>query len=207
MRIDVFDFDGTIYDGDSTVDFLRYAVRRRPSLIFSLLSGVFRAGGYALTGRISLTVFKSCLFSALARHLDLSAEAERFWADEKTQAHLGEWFLRRERTLPVVIASASPDFELRPAARLLSADLLVSTPCDAKTGRLTAGNCKSAEKIRRIRQELGDFEVRSMYTDNPKADGPLLALAEERYLVTHGAVHRLTPEEFAPAEKRKEGLA
>ena len=33
MRIDVYDFDGTIYDGDSTVDFWLYCLRRKPSLL------------------------------------------------------------------------------------------------------------------------------------------------------------------------------
>ena len=30
MLIDVYDFDGTIYDGDSTVDFVRFCLRRHP---------------------------------------------------------------------------------------------------------------------------------------------------------------------------------
>ncbi len=32
MRIDVYDFDGTIYDGDSTVDFTRFCLRRHPAV-------------------------------------------------------------------------------------------------------------------------------------------------------------------------------
>ena len=33
MRIDVYDFDGTIYDGDSTVDFTRFCLRRHPAVL------------------------------------------------------------------------------------------------------------------------------------------------------------------------------
>ena len=33
MRIDVYDFDGTIYDGDSTVDFTRFCLRRHPGVL------------------------------------------------------------------------------------------------------------------------------------------------------------------------------
>ena len=29
MLIDVYDFDGTLYDGDSTVDFVLFCLRRR----------------------------------------------------------------------------------------------------------------------------------------------------------------------------------
>ena len=36
MRIDVYDFDGTIYDGDSTVDFTRFCLRRHPAVLAGL---------------------------------------------------------------------------------------------------------------------------------------------------------------------------
>lgn len=32
--MNVYDFDETIYDGDSTVDFYKYCLRRRPYIIF-----------------------------------------------------------------------------------------------------------------------------------------------------------------------------
>lgn len=192
MQIDVFDFDGTIYDGDSTADFLLFCLFKKPWIAVFCLGPLFLALGKKLTGRFTLTAFKSGLFSAFARCLDLPETAEEFWSRKKTRAKIGSWFLTRKRTLPVVIASASPDFELAPAARLLSADDLVCTRCDPKTGRLIGKNCKSEEKIERIRQRFGAFQVRSMYTDNPKADGPLLSLAEEKYLVRHGEVKRIS---------------
>ena len=36
MRIDVYDFDGTIYDGDSTFDFVLFCLRRHPVIVLSL---------------------------------------------------------------------------------------------------------------------------------------------------------------------------
>ena len=41
-----------------------------------------------------------------------------------------------------------------------------------------------------IREIFGDYEVRAMYTDDAKADGPLLAIAKEKYIVTHGKVEK-----------------
>ncbi len=63
---------------------------------------------------------------------------------------------------------------------------LIGTRCAAKTGRLIGKNCKGEEKLRRIAEVVGEFEIRAMYTDDAKADGPLLARAEEGYIVTHG---------------------
>lgn len=191
VLLDVFDFDGTIYDGDSTADFMKFALKRRPLLALACVPPLLSAAGTKLTGSFTLTKFKSGLFSALARRLSLEEEARAFWESDKTRGKLGRWFVEREKTLPVVIASASPDFELRYAAELLEADALICTRCDPVTGKLIGENCKSAEKIRRIGERFGPFEVRAMYTDDPKADGPLLALAGEKYLVRHGQVRRM----------------
>ncbi|MFQ9806818.1 MAG: hypothetical protein ACLR07_10495 [Christensenellales bacterium] len=92
MRIDVYDFDGTIYDGDSTVDFTRFCLRRHPGV----LAGLPKFLGTSLllaAGRRSLTQFKSVLFGEMARRFNLETEAELFWQAEATRAKLGKWFL------------------------------------------------------------------------------------------------------------------
>ena len=43
MRIDVYDFDGTIYDGDSTVDFTRFCLRRHPAVLAGLRSDSYHS--------------------------------------------------------------------------------------------------------------------------------------------------------------------
>ena len=130
-------------------------------------------------GRRNLTQFKSVLFGEMAKRFSLEKEAELFWQDERTRAKLGRWFFDRPRDLPIVIASASPEFELQYAAKILGVPRLIGTKCDAETG---------AEKLRRIGEAVGAFEIRAMYTDDAKADGPLLAAAQEGYIVTHGVL-------------------
>ena len=190
MLIDVYDFDGTLYDGDSTADYVLFCLRRHPSLALAL-PRVIVAAARLVARRIGLTEFKSALFGAMARRVDLEAEAERFWNDARTQKKLGAWFKGTPRDLPIVIASASPEFELRHAAAILGVGTLIGTRCERGTGRLIGRNCKGEEKIGRIREAVGDFTVRAMYTDDAKADAPLLAMARERYLVKHGKVSRI----------------
>lgn len=190
MRIDVYDFDGTLYHGDSTVDFVRHCLLRHPALLLSL-PALLGAGVGALTGRTSLTEAKSALFGEMAKRFDLEAEAARFWARPDIREKLYPWFQSARRDLPVVVASASPEFELKHAAALLGDVTLVGTRC-APDGRLVGRNCKGEEKLRRIREAVGEFSVRAMYTDDAKADAPLLAAAEERYIVSKdGRVTRM----------------
>lgn len=189
MLIDVYDFDGTIYDGDSTADFVLFSLRRHPSVLLGMLH-VAAAALKLAARRYNLTQFKTVLFGEMSKRFNLEAEAEAFWLSEKTRAKLGKWFDSTPRDLPIVIASASPEFELKHAAKILGVKTLIGTKCDMKTGALTGKNCKGAEKISRIREVIGEYEIRAMYTDDAKADGPLLAIAREKYIVTHGKVEK-----------------
>ena len=189
MLIDVYDFDGTIYDGDSTADFVIFALRRHPGMIFSLPRIAFAAAKLAMKA-YNLTQFKTVLFGEMSKRFVLEEEAAIFWQHPATQKKLGDWFQHTPRDLPIVIASASPEFELIHAANILGVKTLIGTRCDMKTGALLSKNCKGAEKIARIREVIGEYEVRAMYTDDAKADGPLLAIAKEKYIVTHGKVEK-----------------
>ena len=189
MLIDVYDFDGTIYDGDSTADFVIFALRRHPGMIFSLPRIAFSAAKLAMKV-YNLTQFKTVLFGEMSKRFVLEEEAAIFWQHPATQKKLGDWFQHTPRDLPIVIASASPEFELIHAANILGVKTLIGTRCDMKTGALLSKNCKGAEKIARIREVIGEYEVRAMYTDDAKADGPLLAIAKEKYIVTHGKVEK-----------------
>lgn len=191
MEIDVYDFDGTIYDGDSTVDFYLYCLRRHPKIARRLPS-VAAAGLRKLFARgYDLTAFKSVFFG-FVQDVDVQAMAGAFWQEEATRGKLGAWFQTTPRDLPFVIASASPEFELAPIARELGAAALIATRTDARTGVIEGKNNKSNVKIARIRALYGeDVRVRAMYTDDLIADGPLVAWAREGYRITHGSVQRI----------------
>lgn len=189
MLIDVYDFDGTIYDGDSTVDFTRFCLRRHPSLLLALPRFAWVCLRLA-AGRAGLREMKSVLFSEMARRFSLEDEARQFWQQPKTRAKLGAWFETTPRDVPIVIASASPEFELRYAAALLGVETLIGTRCDTATGLLTGPNCKGEEKLRRMEEAVGPYTIRAMYTDSVKSDGPLLRKAQQGYILRHGAVSR-----------------
>ncbi len=187
MLIDVYDFDGTIYDGDSTVDLVFFCLRRHPVLAKHTPHMLAQLLRLAL-GKIGLTDFKTDLLGKISRVCSLEEEARLFWQQEKTLKKLGAWFQKTPRDLPIVIASASPEFELQYAMPALGMDTLIGTRCDIHTGKLIGKNCKGEEKLRRIHELLGDYEIRAMYTDSIKSDGPLLRCAQEGYILKHGKI-------------------
>ena len=187
MLIDVYDFDGTIYDGDSTFDLAMFCLRRHP-VLFKRMPHLFAVLFRLARGKIGLTAFKSELFGEISRVCSLDEEARLFWQQEKTLKKIGAWFQSTPRDLPIIIASASPEFELKYAVKVLGMDTLIGTRCDVATGQLMGKNCKGEEKLLRIGELLGDYEIRAMYTDSVKSDGPLLRCAREGYILKHGKI-------------------
>ena len=189
MKIDVYDFDGTLYRGDSTFDYIVFIVKRHIYLIF--LFPIILIYTVLLLFNGSLTVFKGRLFHLFSKFIDLKEEGKKFWSDEKINNKINKWFYECQKDIPVVIASASVDVELMYAPPVKQCDVLICTQLD-DNGYLRGKNCKSTVKIERIKQIYGNVCIRSMYTDNIKADGPLLDIAEEKYIVDKkGNVNRI----------------
>lgn len=175
--MNVYDFDKTIYDGDSTVNFFLYCLKRRPKTLLSLPRTVLFGAGYALGFCPKLT-FKEQFYRFL-RFMDDGAEiVERFW-DENEKLIKG-WYLGQKRDDDVII-SASPEFLLEPICRRLGVTLMASV-VDIRTGNYSGVNCDSSEKVRRLYERFPDAQVGSFYSDS-HIDDPLAAIAGRAYLV------------------------
>ena len=63
--MNVYDFDDTIYAGDSTVDFFFYCLKKKPAIIRYVPHQIFGACRYALK-RITKEEFKEAFFAFLS---------------------------------------------------------------------------------------------------------------------------------------------
>ncbi len=180
--MNVYDFDGTIYAGDSTVDFWLYCVKKHPSVLKSL-PGTLRNLPRYLTGRVDLEYFKESFYGFLRFVPDVQKEVVSFW-DSHTDK-LQKWYLERKNTSDVII-SASPEFLLRECCTRLGVRLIASA-VDSKTGRLQGSNCKGKEKVRRFRDAYANAAIENFYSDS-HSDKPLADLAEHSYFVNGKAL-------------------
>lgn len=180
--MNVYDFDKTIYRGDSTVDFWRHCLKRYPKAVLALPGTL--AGALAFRrGRCSREQFKERFYQFLRFVPDTEREAERFW--DRNLSGIEPWYRAQQSDTDVII-SASPDFLIGAACRRLGVRFLAS-PVDAHTGQLLGPNCRGEEKVRRFRDAYGAVEVERFYSDS-RSDAPLAALAQEAFLVCRGQV-------------------
>lgn len=183
--MNVYDFDHTIYAGDSSVDFFLFSILRRPALALLL---PLQVAGMLLGRLVSKEAMKAAFFLFL-RFIPAEAFAAAFW--EKARRKLRPWYLARKRSDDVII-SASPDFLLRPLVEGVLGARLIASPVDPHTGRFTGRNCRGVEKARRFAQEFPEADVAEIvieefYSDSV-SDAPLARKARRAFLVRRGEI-------------------
>lgn len=180
--MNVYDFDGTIYNGDSTVDFFLYALKHNRAVLGKLPK---QACGFILYGfkRIDKTKLKEYFFSFLPA-INADELVEAFW--NSRQHKIFDWYRNQQKPDDIII-SASPEFLLRPICKKLGIRSLIASSVDPKTGIFTGANCQGQEKLRRLEAEYHITHIDRFYSDS-YSDLPLAKIAEKAFLVEKGAV-------------------
>jgi HAD superfamily phosphoserine phosphatase-like hydrolase len=175
--MNVYDFDHTIYDGDSSVDFYLFVLGKKPYLAVLLPLQVWGMIRY-LFGVASKETMKEAFF-VFARFIQAHKMASCFW--ERNRAKLNSWYLARKRDSDLII-SASPEFLLEPVARGYLGVRLIASRLDPRTGKFDGGNCYGEEKAARLRALYPAVKISSFYSDS-YSDAPLARIAENAFVV------------------------
>ena len=175
--MNVYDFDGTIYRGDSTADLYFFCLRRTPRMA-RLWPSLFSAFVKYRLGRTGKTEFKEVMYRFLATQDDAEKTVEAFWKTHR--GNLKKWYLEQKRPDDLVI-SASPEFLLRPVCDDLGISLIASR-VDSRTGKYTGKNCRDEEKVRRFYEEFPGGVIDEFYSDS-HADDPLAKIAGKAFFV------------------------
>ncbi len=180
--MNVYDFDKTIYDGDSTVDFWIYCLKRYPRSVRRIPKTVcvfvlFRLG---LSDREN---FKECFYRFLKDIPDCEREVKAFW--NQNIKKIKPWYLSEKQNTDVVI-SASPDFIISEICARLNINSIASK-VDPQTGTLLSKNCRGNEKVKRFYEQFPQAVIENFYSDS-KSDVALAQIAQNAYLVQKNRV-------------------
>ena len=185
MKYDLYDFDGTIYDGDSGVDIILFAMKKKPLIFFKLLGAI----GIVILYKLKLRTkeqMKTRLFSFFKDIDDMDKFVKEFW--ESHEHKLKSYWLEKKTHKKDIIISASAEFWLKPIADKYKVCALIATNIDPKTGEVIGTNCHGKEKVRRFYEDFPRGVVYSMYTDSIN-DLPLIEEAKEGYLVKKDKIY------------------
>lgn len=179
MKLELYDFDGTIYDGDSGVDIILFAIKKKPKLIFHFIGSL----GIVLLYLLKLKKkeqMKNKLFSFLKEFPDTDKFVEEFWNTHEYK--IKDFWKSKKSHKNDIIISASGRFWLQPIADKYKVKDLFATDINPKTGKVSGNNCHGKEKVKLFRKKYPDVEIVKMYTDSVN-DLPLIEVANEGILV------------------------
>jgi HAD superfamily phosphoserine phosphatase-like hydrolase len=178
MDINVFDFDKTIYRGDSSRHFYFYCLKKCPKTLLYVPYQLINFVPYLL-GIYNKTEFKEKFYSYLKAIKDIDKLVEDFWSINEGKIH--RWYALKKHNKEVVI-SASPEFLLKPICDKLKVMLLIGSIVDKSNGHYTGVNCFGEEKVKRLNQRLRDYVIKEFYSDS-LTDAPLARLGEKSFIV------------------------
>lgn len=179
ISMNVYDFDKTIYRGDSTMRFILHLIRRQPRLLahvpgFSVNALLF------LAGLRKKQDFKERMFRAFFGYArNIEGELRLFWESNLTRVF--KWYRANQRPDDVVI-SASPVDIVRPCCEILGIKYVMGSPVDLKTGKYSGPNCHGEEKVRRFNAAFPGASIENFYSDS-HSDDPMARIAQKSFMV------------------------
>lgn len=176
--MNVYDFDETIYDGDSTVDFVKYSFIHRPKCLIALPKIAFTGLLFVLKIVDKMT-FKKTLYSYFKYIKDMDNFVEEYV--NKHIKNIKKWYLDNQKEDDLVI-SASPLFIVKSFCDKIGIKNCMASNVDPYNGKYSGNNCWGEEKVRRFKEVYPDKEIDNFYSDS-YSDTPLAKLAKHAYIV------------------------
>ena len=113
--MNIYDFDETIYDSDSTKDFYFYCLKKYPKILLSVPIMAWTFFLYIL-GVKTKTQFKEKMYRFLTYVPDIDSALNDFW--NINEHKVKSWYKDRQKDDDIII-SASPEFLLKPICERL----------------------------------------------------------------------------------------
>lgn len=192
----LFDFDGTIYDGDSSLDFYLFCLKKKFSVIKFLPIFIWYVLFYKLKKRSKEEV-KEKFFSFVCLFSNIDDLVLEFW--NKKEKKIKKFYLDREHTNDIIV-TASPKFLIKPIGDKLGVHDVIASDVNEKNGKFNGGNCYGEEKVRLLKKKYKKIKVLEAYSDNI-SDKSMIELAKDRYYVSNNKIEEWNEEKILKKDK------
>jgi phosphoserine phosphatase len=179
--MNVYDFDGTLYDTDCSISFGFWCMNHHPKLWFTYFPGIIKSFVKYKLKMIPNYRLQRELFRYLTLVDDFDEQIERYW--DVYEKRISSWYLEQKQPDDLIISS-SPRCIIEPITRRLGVTC-AATDYDRELGVFVDNLMYAKEKARYI-IDHGFPVIDNFYSDS-MADTPIALCAEKAYLVTNKA--------------------
>ncbi len=177
--MNVYDFDDTIYKGDSTANFFLYCLKKHPKMIITFPSTAWAVFRFYVLKKGTKTQFKEVFYRFL-KYCDVEKDLEDFWNVHMHRIKI--WYRQQHKDNDVII-SASPEFLLKIPCQKSGIKYLMASKVDPHSGKYTGENCHGKEKVRRFYEKFGNNTVIDEFYSDSYNDTPLAEIAVQSFMV------------------------
>ena len=179
--MNVWDFDNTIYDGESTVDFFLFCLKKKKTLIKYLPLVLYTAFLYKirlLSIDKLLKITEKMTSEFINSNENFDSLAKEFW--KLNRGKLKESYLHKLNSTDVII-TASPRFLIENILPTLGITSAICSEFNTSTGQFEFVNYKE-NKVILFKRKYPNQKIVNFYTDSLN-DLPLINMAENAFLV------------------------
>lgn len=196
--MNVYDFDNTIFNGDTEDRFFDYIFARRKDLWVYKLNHDFWEHFYKCRWFEDKTWIRELQYLVL-RKLDNVDEMIDGYCEESFQ-YIQPWYLEVKRP-DDVIATGSPVFLVAPILKKLGISGLVATDLNKHTGKITGHFANYGFKVTEFQKKYNLDDIDEFYSD-AWSDHYIAKYAKKAYLV-HGDGQRTEWNEYFSTHPKK----
>ena len=189
LNVNVFDFDNTIYDGETLVDFILYYVKRDIKIwkyLPKLIIIAIKDGLHLFTVEEAIKAYASFLEGYYVNAGDVTENVVDFW--NKNEKKIKPWYetVRQESD---IIVSGTTDFILDEIMKRMNIKNYVGSSIDKKTGKFTR-LCFLENKVKIFNELYPDAHIENFYTDSMN-DKAMMDIADNVYLVKGSKITKI----------------
>lgn len=180
--MNVYDFDNTIYDGESTLHLFFFYLKKKPSLL-KYMPKVLEAFSRYKKGLVTiddmLNIYAPMIEKMALEVVDPENDPREFW-----DSHIKNIkpFYKEIQQDDDLIITASPDFTISEVCNRLGIKHFLSTTFNNETGKIERV-CLKHNKVKAFFENYPDCEIENFYTDSPENDKPLMDIAKHAFVV------------------------
>ena len=179
--MNVFDFDNTIYDGESVIDFFLYYCKKDKKLLRYIPTVALAMLKYKqgkITVEQAISKYGKTVTDYYAENIGLGDEFIKFW---DTHSHKIKPFYKNIQSEDDLIISCSPEMSLKIICERLGIKRYIGTAFDDETGEIKR-LCFRENKVKAFFEQYPDTVIENFYTDSLN-DQPLIEISKNAYLV------------------------
>ncbi len=182
--MNIYDFDNTIYNGDSCRDLVLFGLKKYPNFTIKSLIKAKKLNEDYKNNKIPFERVKEELLSFIFKINNYPK-----FINEFVNTHIKKikpWYIARKSENDIIV-SASYDLWIKKFAKILGIKHVIATKVDSK-GKIIGKNCKREEKVKRLKSEYKNCVFETSYSDS-ESDIPILEIAKKAFVVEGNKIY------------------